>query len=211
MNWISSFECINFSVTGKWSLIAGRLPGRTANDIKNYYNTHVKKNPVFKYRTDQEAQVAMIEKLGHNNINDHRLRILKRRGRLHPHINNVDAGDNVNLLKMKTKVIRPLPQRFSRGECQWITNKALSQNRTDNINSTTAATTPNIDSRKKFTKFAEGIDDDHHNYYCNYDDNDDQEVDEGGNVADNDYWNSFYLDHNSGHMLVEEQDPYFIF
>ncbi|KAG2321405.1 hypothetical protein Bca52824_014618 [Brassica carinata] len=27
----------------RWSLIAGRLPGRTANDIKNYWNTHLSK------------------------------------------------------------------------------------------------------------------------------------------------------------------------
>ncbi|KAI3913487.1 hypothetical protein MKW98_003966, partial [Papaver atlanticum] len=28
----------------RWSLIAGRVPGRTANDIKNFYNTHLKKH-----------------------------------------------------------------------------------------------------------------------------------------------------------------------
>ncbi|KAJ0983283.1 hypothetical protein J5N97_011538 [Dioscorea zingiberensis] len=27
----------------RWSLIAGRLPGRTANDIKNHWNTHLSK------------------------------------------------------------------------------------------------------------------------------------------------------------------------
>ncbi|XP_038990653.1 transcription factor MYB114-like [Hibiscus syriacus] len=30
----------------RWSLIAGRIPGRTANDVKNYWNTHLRKKKV---------------------------------------------------------------------------------------------------------------------------------------------------------------------
>ncbi|XP_058071391.1 transcription factor MYB1-like [Magnolia sinica] len=30
-------------VGNRWSLIAGRIPGRTANDIKNYWNSHLSK------------------------------------------------------------------------------------------------------------------------------------------------------------------------
>ncbi|KAF2592873.1 hypothetical protein F2Q70_00043484 [Brassica cretica] len=29
----------------RWSLIAGRLPGRTVNDVKNYWNTYMSKKP----------------------------------------------------------------------------------------------------------------------------------------------------------------------
>ncbi|XP_061337238.1 transcription factor MYB1-like [Gastrolobium bilobum] len=28
----------------RWSLIAGRLPGRTSNDVKNYWNTYIRRN-----------------------------------------------------------------------------------------------------------------------------------------------------------------------
>ncbi|CAK8538122.1 unnamed protein product [Lathyrus sativus] len=32
----------------RWSLIAGRLPGRTANDVKNYWHTHLRKKMISK-------------------------------------------------------------------------------------------------------------------------------------------------------------------
>ncbi|OWM67356.1 hypothetical protein CDL15_Pgr000808 [Punica granatum] len=39
----------------RWSVIAGRLPGRTANDVKNYWNCHLsKKLSAKQIRTDSE-------------------------------------------------------------------------------------------------------------------------------------------------------------
>ncbi|XP_028759702.1 transcription factor MYB114-like [Neltuma alba] len=36
----------------RWSLIAARFPGRTSNDVKNYWNTHIRK----KLRRSEEKQ-----------------------------------------------------------------------------------------------------------------------------------------------------------
>ncbi|XP_027356933.1 transcription factor RAX3-like [Abrus precatorius] len=44
------------SIGSRWSVIAAQLPGRTDNDIKNYWNTRLKKKLLGKHRKEQQAR-----------------------------------------------------------------------------------------------------------------------------------------------------------
>ncbi|TKY70687.1 Transcription factor RAX3 [Spatholobus suberectus] len=48
------------SIGSRWSIIAAQLPGRTDNDIKNYWNTRLKKKLLGKQRKEQEAQARQV-------------------------------------------------------------------------------------------------------------------------------------------------------
>ncbi|WJX57489.1 hypothetical protein P8452_43044 [Trifolium repens] len=43
----------------RWSLIAGRLPGRTSNDVKNYWNAHLIKKVVSKKEEEKKHKETM--------------------------------------------------------------------------------------------------------------------------------------------------------
>ncbi|OAY33571.1 transcription factor RAX3 [Manihot esculenta] len=48
------------SIGSRWSIIAAQLPGRTDNDIKNYWNTRLKKKLLGKQRKEQAARRATL-------------------------------------------------------------------------------------------------------------------------------------------------------
>ncbi|KAK2410396.1 transcription factor RAX3 [Trifolium repens] len=51
------------NIGSRWSVIAAQLPGRTDNDIKNYWNTKLKKKLLAKQRKDQQSQARRAFKL----------------------------------------------------------------------------------------------------------------------------------------------------
>uniref|UniRef100_A0ACD5T7M3 Uncharacterized protein n=1 Tax=Avena sativa TaxID=4498 RepID=A0ACD5T7M3_AVESA len=46
------------SIGSRWSVIASKLPGRTDNDVKNYWNTKLKKKPMARAAHQHHAQDA---------------------------------------------------------------------------------------------------------------------------------------------------------
>nr|QSV38993.1 MYB transcription factor PAP [Basella alba] len=52
----------------RWSLIASRLPGRTANDVKNYWNCHLSKRLNNSYQTESNQKTGLPQDEINNNL-----------------------------------------------------------------------------------------------------------------------------------------------
>lgn len=114
----------------RWSLIAGRLPGRTDNEIKNYWNTHLIK----------KLKIAGIEPKPHKNFTKKESRkqpqkdkSRKKQGKKSN--NNNFKGQTVQVEKIK--VFAPKPIRITCGHSRDISfeNVTLSATATCSSNS----------------------------------------------------------------------------
>ncbi|KAI3923857.1 hypothetical protein MKW92_007829 [Papaver armeniacum] len=147
----------------RWSIIAGRLPGRTANDIKNLYNTRLKKKCFFKCKSEEE-EVVIIKKLGDQTKNDHgnySHRRQARKSRL-PRPNMSTAADDCNDNRTMTKILRPLPRSFA-NKSQMVTNNAM------------GTMVANINDRAKFSAT---LVDEHHDQFSS---NNEQQISDTNN------------------------------
>ncbi|CAN0914006.1 Transcription factor MYB1 [Linum grandiflorum] len=93
----------------RWALIAGRLPGRTANDIKNYWNTHqITKTKQTKKKTITAAAAATAE-------------------------NESAGGGRTNEIRItKSNIIRPQPLTLTSAMC-WKQPSTSTSTRTSTV------------------------------------------------------------------------------
>ncbi|KAF5738072.1 transcription factor RAX3 isoform X2 [Tripterygium wilfordii] len=58
------------NIGSRWSIIAAQLPGRTDNDIKNYWNTRLKKKLLGKHQRKQQEARRSIKRQSHHHHQD---------------------------------------------------------------------------------------------------------------------------------------------
>ncbi|GAV76866.1 Myb_DNA-binding domain-containing protein [Cephalotus follicularis] len=89
----------------RWSLIAGRLPGRTDNEIKNYWNTHLSKR-LRSQGTDPDT---------HKKLSKPMLQDLKKgaKTKSNNNKNNKQHKSKPNIQTENPKVHTPKPTRFT--------------------------------------------------------------------------------------------------
>nr|AHK05940.1 R2R3 MYB transcription factor 4 [Caragana korshinskii] len=82
----------------KWSLIAGRLPGRTDNEIKNYWNTHIRRKLL--NRGIDPATHRPLNEASHSHSHSH-------------HVQNQEATTSTTTATATAAAALPLPTTIS--------------------------------------------------------------------------------------------------
>ncbi|KAK2406810.1 myb-related protein [Trifolium repens] len=135
----------------RWSLIAGRLPGRTDNEIKNYWNTHLVKKIQRNQQTcdvssDHDDEQEQTKKKKKNNTNNKkRKKNDKKKG----------AKNNNHQEEERIKVFSPKPIRI----------KAINLPRTDSGNSFTFESNSSFGSQEK-ERTEEQMENNNNNVVC---------------------------------------------
>ncbi|KAL7138078.1 hypothetical protein ABFS83_10G138400 [Erythranthe nasuta] len=134
------------SIGSRWSIIAAQLPGRTDNDIKNYWNTRLKKKLLGRRKNSNSnnrfsnnipghnptIDNATEEEKSYNNLSSSALERLQ----LHMHLQNNNNNDNNNPLSFHNNPVlwpklNPLHHKMIQ------TLHSLNPNPTDQIHSST--------------------------------------------------------------------------
>ncbi|KAL7097415.1 hypothetical protein ACP275_10G143200 [Erythranthe tilingii] len=135
------------SIGSRWSIIAAQLPGRTDNDIKNYWNTRLKKKLLGRRKNSSSNNRFSNNIPGHNQIIDNATEeennsynnlssSALERLQLHMHLQNNNNNDNNNPLSFHNNPVlwpklNPLHHKMIQ------TLHSLNPNPTDQIHSST--------------------------------------------------------------------------
>ncbi|KAK4567557.1 hypothetical protein RGQ29_003360 [Quercus rubra] len=81
----------------RWSLIAGRLPGRTDNEVKNYWNTHLKRKLVRKGIDPNNHRLGLIRPTKSFVSNNHSCKEVNSQADNFPVLNSSTSGPVSNI------------------------------------------------------------------------------------------------------------------
>ncbi|KAF7803564.1 transcription factor MYB102-like [Senna tora] len=104
----------------KWSAIASRLPGRTDNEIKNYWNTHIRKR-LLRMGIDPVTHTPRLDLLDLSSILSG------------IHINNPNSLLNPDLLKLASSLIASQPHAAFDSQIQQFNNMPQPQPTHNNV------------------------------------------------------------------------------
>ncbi|KAI3855428.1 hypothetical protein MKX03_025386 [Papaver bracteatum] len=143
-----------------------RMHKLLANDIKNYYNTHLKKTCSSRYNTEKGKQVVVTKKsadhdnTAHHDTQDHEHRKILKRRRLCTNISTIDHIDDKH---MRTQVLRPQPRTFKKSP--WNINNVPTPNNKHIITTTTRFPKDSQVVSENATKCLPLLFDDHHEHF----------------------------------------------